>query len=557
MTERPPTRLIVAGAAGALLAVLAAWFWFSGLGILGDIESLTRGSVRFWVVLLPALPFLALLGVSLLKAYRAEMDGVEERTRRDPYYAYRRTSFEPTRTQVGLGAAAALALLAGLGYSIFVHGYLTNVAWAKGAQVVDEEISYAERGPWNVADRFASRDQGDLVGDRGPVRRVPGPSDEDGTRYTTLVAERHFVGMAGYEAVQSMHMPTVGQIDREATGHCEVPDSMGRKVSSFWPWHNLTHSITAQRPFAHWDSDDAYGYCDADGEPVVVVPLWAYDGWWTVTKVPAGVAVYTPHGLDVMDADEMAEPVVGDDPLAGLLAPHGIEGPTYPTSVAQRQREGLRGMFSFGQYYSRTAGYDLTSKDHEDANLGNTTELILVDQDGRPDYLTPLTPRGSSQSITAVAVVPATQDGTGRVPVLVNTSVDLPATSTIATNIREASISGDSSWTSRWASGMTVYEILPGQDGTWVASIGQGQAVSYRAVIASDGTVEVTNVVTGQTGGDGEVADGGSVPLPEGGLDVSGLTDAELVDLLRGVVDEMDRRQGGPDGDGAVVTDDA
>lgn len=528
--------LVTLAVVSVVVVVLA---WTRGLGVVSLAETLTRGGVRFWIAVIPGLLVLlvsALKHTKTVKQVRAEAlaagkthsaDARDMGHRRATHTGWEQVS--PTKGTLTVAALAALMFVVSTVYAVFVHGYLTNVAWSQDAQTVDTTVSYEQRGPWVVAARFASRDQGDVVGDRGPVRHVPGPTSDTGSRYTTAIKARHAIGLDGYAAVQTMHMPLTGQINRDATTYCEVPDGMDRKLDAFWPQHNLSWAIYQARPNAHFDTSDAYSYCNEDG-PVIVVPLWAYDGWWTVTKVPAGAAVYTPAGLKVYTAADLAE--------------SDVEGPTYPMSVAERQREALRGMFSFTQYYSRTAGYDLTSKDFEDTNSGNSTEFILVDTDGQADYVTPLTPRGSSQSITALAVVPARQDGNGRLPVEVNTAVDLPATSTIATNIREASISGDNSWTSRWAAGMKIYEILPGKDGSWVASIGQGQAVSYRATVSPGGLVEVTNVTTGQS----STAQAGQGTIPSlGDRSVADLTDAELLELLGQVVSEMENRQSGTD----------
>ncbi len=142
--------------------------------------------------------------------------------------------------------------------------------------------------------------------------------------------------------------------------------------------------------------------------------------------------------------------------------------------------------------------------------------------------------------MTAIASIPATQDKPGRAPVTVNTSPAMQSTSTITTSIKESSVQGDSAWTTRWASGMTVCEVLPGRDGHWVASIGHGQAVSYRADIAPDGSVTVTNADTGQTSADSPTDDTAFAP---DGKPLGQMSDAELLDRIDKATQELKKRQ--------------
>lgn len=428
---------------------------------------------------------------------------------------------------------SVVILVAGValsGYALAVHPYIVKSVYASEMQEVDETTDYNERAPWVVANAFSQRGQGDIRGDIRPVRYVPTASVEEGdkSRYSAAVVERR-IFRAGYEAVQVMDMPYSGSAPSGAVQHCEMPDSMNKRLDSPWPWASLNWTLHRKTPFlAHFNSADAYAYCNADNKPVIVVPLVKYSGIWRVTMEPAGVFVYDENGGRYLTADEANE--------------EGIDGATYPMEVARKQREAMKAGGSLTQYYSSVYGYDTTEKDVEDANGTNASEFILTKEDGSVSFVTPLVPRGTSQSIVAVSDVPGRQEGSGRLPITVNTSPNLQSsTSTIETKIRESSVKGDVEWTTRWASGMTVYEILPSHDGWWSASVGQGQAVSYRADISPEGDVTVHRT-------DGDNADSNPDTSSEsvtvsGDKPLSEMTEADLYDLIDQAVEELKSRE--------------
>ncbi|MDO5626994.1 MAG: hypothetical protein Q4G43_01615 [Mobilicoccus sp.] len=475
----------------AFLLVLAA-AWGAGFGVVAVVESVIRGRMEWWLV--------ALALVVPLVVLRA-------------------------RPRASLTVAVVAALIAA-GYALGVHPWRVATVYAGDVQQTADATDYRARAPWVVAENYASREQGEVVGNRLRTHYVP---ESDGaaevSRYTVLIERRAPLRLAGLEAVQELRTPVTGAVPGSASGHCTVPEGMNRRIDSFWPWHSLRYAIWLQKPNAHFTAADAYGYCDGDS-PVVVVPLWAYDGWFAVTKRPDGAAVYDASGLRILSAEELGD----------------VEGPTYPRTLAEAQRVALRGDGTLTGYWSAVTGYDTTAKDAEDANVGNTTEFTHVTGDGADlHYLTPLTPRGTSESITAVSVVPARQSASERAPLVVNSSPNLPATSTLATRIKESSVQGDVQWTNRWAAGMGVYEILPGRDGHWVASIGQGQAVSYRADIAPDGSVDVVNVETGASSRTEAPQDDDS---PTTDRPLSEMSREELLQLILEATQELQRQEG-------------
>lgn len=506
----------------------AAIIWFSGLGILSVADLAFRGWAHIWV---------PVLSIVVLTACYAALAGKKKPTQYSRLSQLQRRAQGDPKPSTGGGwlvaVLVAVVLIGGIVNLALFQSYNTDRQNLQGSSTVDVVTDYADRAPWNVADNYASRDQGDIVGEREGVHFVPASKDaaaEDGegtSRYTTMVQGRAFLNMTGYSAIQVMDMPTTGPIPGSASSYCEVPESMSKRLTSFWPWHSLSWSIHAKAPLAHYDTEDAYGYCDGD-DPAIVIPLFKYEGFWALKKVPAGAAVYTSDGIHVLSGEELAE--------------EGIQGPTYPRSVAEAQREAYNSGGGWGSWISDRYGYDLTDKDDEDSNAGNTSEFTLISGDGTMQYVTPLVPKGTSQSITAVSSVPAQQGAEGGNSLTITTSPDLGSTSTITTSIKESSVQGDNSWTTRWSSGMGVYEILPGQDGHWVASIGQGQAVSYRADIAPDGTVVVTNSDTGSTSDNPAKGD-----APEGtassGKPLSEMSDKELLDTIQQATEELQKRE--------------
>lgn len=518
-----------------VLIIAGAWAtWTRGLGLLAVAETALR--VHTPLILGCLLPlFLAAywVGTPAKKTQKKPAGLPPVGSSSNP--RQKSQGGRPPRT--GAAALAALLALTGAGYTFTVHPYVVAKAYTADTVTDDAVTSFADRAPWIVANNYAQRDQGDVIGDREDVHYVPAAQDAqakagDGTgqgtsRYTVLVKERGVLGTGGYEAVQTLTMPTTGTIPASASSFCPVPEQMGRRLETTWPWYSLAWSIHARAPLAHWNKGDVYGYCEGDS-PVVVVPLYRYEGFWNVTRVPNGAAVYTPEGLEVLSAAELVEA--------------DLAGPTYPRSLAKIQREAINAGGSLTQWWGSKYGYDLTDTDAEDANAQNPSEFTMVSAgDGAMSYVSPLTPRGSSQSITALSLVPAVQDGQGRAALTLNTATDLPATSTLVTAIKESSVQGDNAWTTRWSAGMSVYEILPAKDGHWAASIGQGQAVSYRADISPQGQVTVVNAETGQSSGRG-AGSAESVTL-DAGKPLSQMTEAELLELIQQAAGELEQRQ--------------
>lgn len=435
--------------------------------------------------------------------------------------------FPRREREITLVSAGIVGIIVSVLYGIFIHSYNIDKIYSSRAEIVDAATTdFQERAPWVVANNYASKYQGDDIGKGMNVKHVPVTGVDDSSRYSRLIVGRAMLGNAGYTSIREFDLPKIGPIPKSATESCEVPEIMGKRFESMvFPWRSLSNSLSWKNPFLHYSYDDGYGYCD-NGEPVIVMPLYEYDGFWFVTESPAGAAVYTTKGLQVMSPEELVE--------------NNIQGPTFPQSLSETYMNSMKAMDGYGKWINGTSGYDLTTKDEDDSNSDNAESFSLVDESGSIQYVTPLTPRGGSESITATFVAPA-QQKTENAVFRIETNHDLPATSSIETSIRSSNVKGDPNWGSRWADGtrMRVYEIVPNSNGYWVASIGLGQEVSYRAKISPDGNVEVQKL--SNEDGDTDVFDNETVVVNTG-KDFSEMTDDELIQIIKSAAEELENR---------------
>lgn len=519
---------IAAGIVGAFAFLFIVDFAWNGPAFLRRLDTLFHAYPGFWWIMLAF--FVVGYGIFGVRAYKKVGPRPAEDTSTTGDSSSYRRKYEHADYFSKLASAsipahviAALGIVVASIYMFAVHNYLTDHEYSLRAKTSDSAVtSFNDRAPWVVANSYASRDQGDNVGNRGDVNHVPVPGGES-SRYTTLITGRGWAGLAGYDSVREFNLPKVGIIPQSAGTSCKTPEAMQKRWNVMWPTRSLARELAFKAPLAHWSDEDLYGYC-RDGKPVVVMPLWKYEGMWVATKVAAGAAIYDESGFRVLSPAELVK--------------EGIEGPTYPSSLVSTEREALVAMGSLGDWYANRSGYELTDKDHEDANAANNNGFSLVGTDNKLYYVTPLTPRGSAQNIVALMVAPAQQSADGSGNYVIETSADLVATSTIENNIKSASVSGDGEWVARWASGMRVYEMIPNKNGNWVASIGLGQVVNYRAIISPDGTVSIT-----RTDGGAPSTKPEDTVTVEGGKPLSSMTKEELANLIKKATDELASRK--------------
>lgn len=493
-----PLARVLAAIAG-LVAFLGVWTLWNGFSWLTILEAALFRPFLTWIV--PLLLTIVVVGFTM--------------------YAF--TELDMGITAIA-GTLAAVLIAAGIGCQLRLS-YGRHSDYMEHVALVQTQTSYEDRAPWVVAEALASRSQGDEVGERGAIHHVPAPGNA-ASRYSVIIDGKDLLRNTGYVGVREYNLSKVGATSTSAEATCTFPTERGMREDSFWFTRSLQRYLHLRHPFTHYDADDMYGYCD-HGSPIIVMPLWKYQGWITVTKAADGAVVYDAAGPHIYSPEE--------------LVAHKIEGPTMPRSLASTYLDALDGMGSFSDFMSDRGGYDTTTKDSHDANEGNAVLLSLVDTNGALSWVTPLTPRGSSQSLTAILVYPA-QQGTAN-GVRIETSVNLPATSTLENTIRQTSVAGDSEWVARWAAGMKVYEVVPTKDGHWVASVGLGQVVNYRVDITPDGQVTVARL-------DAQAAPATpSIPAPgapsataSNGKALADMSPQELRELIANAASELERR---------------
>lgn len=444
---------------------------------------------------------------------------------------------------VGLGIAALLLgsdhYGAAIAVTVVAIGGMILVSWAgtyasaRGLYYASQpklaedagSLSYEPRTAMMVAESTSDRNLGNTSGNRSSsARALPGRDS-----WTATIDKRGFG--KGYESIQQMKLPLYGEASSKDVQFCSFSDDAKLKLDgSALLGTSLKQAVANKTSLTTRLHDgDARFYCDGS-TPKVVVPLVKKSGLWFPHDEPAGVAVYDGKtgSLEIRDS----------------LDVDGV--PTYPQSVAAEQRESLEASGSFTDWVFGRAGYEDTESDGNDPNSENPSEITLARKGRkRTDFVTPLTPRGSSSSIVAVATVQADGKGaTGLKPLEIhkfkngavrqaNSAVEQTVT-TLMTRAFNAS------------QDLQLFEIIPSEDGTWTASIGKIQSIVYRATIKLDGTINLTDsngevVASNAEGADGEAdgskkqgtatgGDGSTSPigLPKPSKPLDQMTTAEL-----------------------------
>jgi hypothetical protein len=426
------------------------------------------------------------------------------------------------------GLAAGLAVVA-LAATIFISITLPYEAAHRYASSVEEvEISvpsYEQRAPFGVA---VASSKANLQNIEGTVENTKSLAAEgENGQWNTLVIRRGV--WTGYESIQSVETPLYGTVASRNVATCEFNPNVQLRLGGEMPHNNLDRAIMLATPLnTYFNFGDSYGYCDGS-VPTVVVPIRQLDGGWGATWSAYGVAVLNGETGELRiltNSDDIAE----------------IRGPVYPISLAADLRSAYQASDDIWAYWQGRSGYSTTDSDTNDPNAGNTTEFALA-REGKKDsvdFVTPLTPRGESTNIVALGVVDANNMTSGSLNKLTvyKYSNTRSANSTVEADIREKY-----SWMPDWASGITVFEIVPAGDGEWVASLGRKQAVVYRAVIKEDGSAILydktgTEVVrTGNTAN----PDNPDVVVPVDS-ELSLLTADELRQLADSILDELEKR---------------
>ncbi|MEU4620734.1 hypothetical protein AB0G04_12255 [Actinoplanes sp. NPDC023801] len=344
-----------------------------------------------------------------------------------------------------LGAAAGLVL----GIGLLVHNsYRQDRDYASAMRVVDDPVpGLAARAPYVVGQAQAAPNLGDVTGEIFDITYLP-----DANRFGTLVERRGW--LAGYEVGLVQEVP-LGSNSRDSQRCSFDLDAAGARVDG-WFGHNLGRRISAEKRWVRFDSQDVYVFCTGD-VPTVVVPLKRQVGVLTVTERPAGVALYNGRTGQLTVTTDTAS----------------VPGPTYPISLAARQREGTAAVGGFADWWFERGGWDASD---DGANEDNDAEFTLRYTDGTDSaYVTPLTPRGEASSVVAVSTVPTRHSGLGLAPMTVhrlNPTWSSPEAivQLIKAEYRDVCCYNDD----------RVFEVVPTGGTTWTATVGSEQSIRYR-----------------------------------------------------------------------------
>ena len=422
-------------------------------------------------------------------------------------------------------ATGGVVALGGILVATMVFPYLRlQAVYNESVQVVTEEQapSFKQRQPFDVASAVSNRTLGDVQGNAtGVIKSVPAHDI-----FTTSIERRG--PFLGYESIQQMTISPFGTTGNSGVQTCDFSESAKLRFGGFLPVNNLKRAIYWKTsPTTQADMKDSVFVCE-DDKPMIYVPLTKVEGFPFGHPVPGGVAVYDGSTGDLTIQDEYK----GDLPL-------------YPSSVAEYQRKSTQARESWWRYMTGRAGFEDTSKDEEDPNGENRAEFSLGSEDGKTSYyVTPLTPRGASSNIVALGTV--TSDAQVKAGELnPYTIYRYPseevrqANSSVATTITGDILAGYKS------SGLKVFEVVPAEDGSWVASIGKEQSTLYRAVIAV-GSITLYNESGDVVGTNAKPVEGeeGDESAASTAKELSEMSDEELVQLIKDASDELGSRTG-------------
>jgi hypothetical protein len=446
------------------------------------------------------------------------------------------------RTVGGLFAAATVAaLVGGVWWAGSTHGYLQARDYYTATTVTSDPVPViGQRAPYTVAHKQAQANLGDQSGDIDESNYLPATDT-----YTTLLNRRG--PLQGYQTLLSQTLPLTGHGVGRTCGFDRA--HANRSLAAFFG-HSLGRAVNTARRDVNWSASDVYAYCDSAGAPVVVVPLKKQTGWTVVTERPAGVALYNGKTGALTFRDDGA----------------GLPGPSYPLSIAARQREALNAPGGYWDYRANRTGHEADSEpDSPNVQGGNSTEFVAaVGARGHGGYLTMVTGRGSATSISAVAVVDANpavgQLRHGLAPLTLH--MQRPAWKSpgaVAKRIR-----ADYGDIPNWQQ-LHIFEVIPIGGNRWAATIGNDQNVLYR--VQGDGTLPDDPTATclhekdgtaircgtrANIGGNGVGVQYGPDGTPQAALgpatvvvrgdDLTTLSPTELATLQRQITDEYIRR---------------
>lgn len=304
--------------------------------------------------------------------------------------------------------------------------------------------------------------------------------------------------------------------------------------------NSLSDQIRREIPNVVWDLHDAYGYCAKGDVPTIVLPT-TVDRWYGARSIQV------PAGVIVVRGSKSGEPVID---YRRSVKPGELEGPVYPLSVAQKQREMVN--WSAGRKWADASfGFDPVKLS---SNEGNAADYVLRSNlDEQVYYATPLTPRASrAETIIALSVVASNQVTYGqfnsmRVQVHNEEDKGLLTEQDLERRARDVLSSIDPSFLNKGQEG-ELQEFIPASDGTWSAFAVRSGQPRYLLRIRPgqlDQAVELNGGQLGRVlynGTPSEQAPGDVVdPTISAPGDLATLSDADLQSQLDAAVDELTR----------------
>jgi hypothetical protein len=312
-----------------------------------------------------------------------------------------------------------------------------------------------------------------LQGEQGYIGDVTYVANQDVPEYCATVHRADTLGRVWTKLVICMD-PNSGSMRKAAfTGNVGTPEGA-------WA-SRLGDQVASVRRGLVFDTPDVYGYITQSGEPRLVVPArsMSSDGNRRF-DMPAGVVVF--------DVD-------GSRTLHRKLAPGEIPGPVFPMSMAAAVRDSVNTRAGFVAYQrpqrndqaleatNMSAGSAAT-----DPNAENPSEFVLVREDGRVVYVTPLTPYGTSQTVVAYLEVFADEVSAGQAPAATlyrmpsgSAAASYPLIAQRVTSLYDADVEWmDTNDDTDASNRARIYEITPAQPGQVTLTIGTGTQPLYR-----------------------------------------------------------------------------
>lgn len=424
-------------------------------------------------------------------------------------------------------ACIALAGIAFIGGAWFM-GYQRAEHHASTIKVeqMDEKNSqlpsFAQRQPFQIAEAVSNRTLGDSTGDTtGTLKAIPSKEN-----FTTSVRKRGFLD--GYESVQSVKVAPFGTTSNQNVSFCKYDEKAKLRLTDTAVFNSLGREIHHKAGFnVYLDDKDAFAVCEGDN-PYLYVPLTSRRGFFA-TRTFGGVAIYNGKTGELKIEKDYDGPY-----------------PVYPASLAQMQRESSSHLGSFWDYLFKRAGFEDTSKDENDPNKPYNADFVLSDaRKENSYYVTPLTPRGSSDSIVALGSLEGNKGLHAGQTQGYTIYKYAEGKSHAANSAVSASITGDI-LAGYKSSGLSVYEVVPAEDGTWTASVGREQTVLYRAKVSREGyitLVDASGKVVGSNEPNAKKPEGDASKTEQSsGKDVSQMSDEEIKALIDKGVEELMKR---------------